>query len=134
VLKKIKDCKNCGSPFKQYNSMTRLCGNCSKIRQQLKSSNNARPYQQACQKRSVLNKKGKHALLWQKTRQESFDLHPQSFYICYICKSPLTKEQTTLDHIQSRSRHPELRYVLDNLAPCCWPCNEKKGSRDLHQI
>jgi len=40
----------------------------------------------------------------------------------------------TLDHIKSRSRHPELRYDLDNLTPACYRCNSEKGSRDLEEF
>jgi hypothetical protein len=38
-------------------------------------------------------------------------------------------EETTLDHVIPRSRAPELRYDPNNLRPCCWTCNSKKGSR-----
>jgi 5-methylcytosine-specific restriction endonuclease McrA len=65
--------------------------------------------------------------------------HPAERYTCYLqispdCPGTMRPEHTTLDHIQSRSRHPELRYVQDNLAPCCWACNELKGSKSVDQI
>lgn len=40
----------------------------------------------------------------------------------------MTPKETTLDHVLPRGSHPELRYELSNLKPCCWDCNYKKGS------
>lgn len=45
----------------------------------------------------------------------------------------MTKSEMTLDHKLSRGRHPELRYELSNLAPCCPFHNGDKGSLDLEQ-
>lgn len=53
------------------------------------------------------------------------------YYYCYLCGKALTKKETELDHILSRSRHPELRYELNNLKPSCHECNFKKGSREV---
>lgn len=71
---------------------------------------------------------------WTKTRQDWFRFNWANEYYCYICGKRMTPEETTLDHIKSRSRHPELRYDLTNLAPCCWACNTKKGSKDLEEM
>lgn len=82
---------------------------------------------------------GKYGKQWLITRATWFERNPAELYECYLkiapdCWERMPQEQTTLDHIQSRSRHPELRFDLDNLAPCCWPCNTEKGSKDLNQI
>jgi 5-methylcytosine-specific restriction endonuclease McrA len=53
---------------------------------------------------------------------------------CYLCGRPLTIETLTLDHVKSRSRHPELRYELSNLRPACWACNTAKSSRDITEL
>lgn len=45
----------------------------------------------------------------------------------------MTRTQLTLDHKLSRSRHPELRFVLSNLVPCCMSCNTDKGSRSSEE-
>jgi 5-methylcytosine-specific restriction endonuclease McrA len=46
----------------------------------------------------------------------------------------MKRAETTLDHVKSRSRHPELRYALTNLRPSCGPCNVMKGSLDLDEL
>lgn len=80
-----------------------------------------------------------HALLWKRARDEWFAAHPAKTYECYLriapsCPRTMTKDETTLDHVKSRGRHPELRYEQSNLRPCCWPCNTMKGSRDLEEV
>lgn len=82
---------------------------------------------------------GKYGKQWLVTRAEWFEKNAAERYECYLkispdCPGTMRLENTTLDHIKSRSRHPELRFSLDNLAPCCWPCNELKGSKDLSQV
>lgn len=76
----------------------------------------------------------KHQKLWNRTRREWFIANPQEFYNCYICGLSLMPWETTLDHVRSRSRYPELRYVMENLQPCCWDCNTRKGSKDLDEL
>lgn len=58
---------------------------------------------------------------------------------CYLkisplCLGSLTIDTLTLDHVKSRSRHPELRFDLNNLKPCCSPCNTHKGSRYVEEM
>lgn len=85
---------------------------------------------------------GKYFKQWQLTRKTWFRNNPPDhagYYLCYLRISPrcfgaMKKVETTLDHIKSRSRYPELRFDQNNLAPCCPPCNELKGSRDLDDI
>lgn len=73
---------------------------------------------------------GKHYKLWEVTRRRWFKENKADNYTCYLCDKFMFKNETTLDHKLSRGRHPELRYVLSNLAPCCNPCNVDKGSLD----
>lgn len=82
---------------------------------------------------------GKYGKQWLITRAQWFEDNPAECYKCYLrispeCQGTMKQKFTTLDHIKSRSRHPELRFVQNNLAPCCGPCNELKGSKDLEQI
>ena len=79
-------------------------------------------------------KRGKVSMQWVKTRRQWFKLNKADYYVCYICGRWLSRNETTLDHIKSRGRHPELRSALDNLAPCCFDCNQKKGSRSLGEM
>lgn len=82
---------------------------------------------------------GKYGKQWLITRAAWFERNPAEHYECYLKISPyclgvMTQKETTLDHIESRTRHPELRFTLDNLAPSCAPCNELKGSKSLEQV
>ena len=80
-----------------------------------------------------VNKFGKYAKQWVQTREQWFKLNPPDAigaYWCYLCGRHLYPNQVTLDHIKSRSRHPELRFVLSNLAPLLG-CNTDKGTKDL---
>lgn len=81
-----------------------------------------------------LNKVGKYGKQWLKTRETWFTRNAADWYYCYICGKQMTYKETTLDHIKSRSRNPGLRFELTNLAPCCWTCNERKGSKDLEEM
>lgn len=91
------------------------------------------PYQCFSQRKAV-TQKGKHFKRWMETREKWFERHQSRHYYCYICGRKMTKKETTLDHIKARSRHPELRYRFDNLAPCCGWCNYQKGSKSLEQF
>ncbi len=80
-----------------------------------------------------LKQNGKHNYEWQKTKRKWYKKNHSDSYTCHICGKHLTREETTLDHIKSRGRAPELRYEPSNIAPACWPCNQNKGSLDLEQ-
>lgn len=113
---KTKPCKHCGSEY----HTTISCF--------------ARPRPPMAKKR--LNPKGKITLKWLETRGQWIQANPpvDGYWNCYICGTYLNIDRLTLDHIKSRSRHPELRFELNNLRPCCRKCNAWKGSRDLKEI
>lgn len=67
---------------------------------------------------------------WLKTKELWFERNKQPYYACDYCGKIMTRTQLTLDHVKSRSKHPELRFRLDNLVPACWSCNTEKGSTD----
>jgi len=46
---------------------------------------------------------------------------------CQYCGFPGAKD--TLDHFLQKARFPELSLFAPNLIPCCWPCNNERGSR-----
>lgn len=85
--------------------------------------------QKPLQSTKQMKRNGKHHRLWQETKARWYKANPFPHYTCYICGAVMSKEYTTLDHKIPRSRAPELRYDLNNLAPCCFACNGEKGSR-----
>ncbi len=82
----------------------------------------------------MIRKIGKQGKKWLATREKWFIQNKAAYYWCFYCNKQLTKSQLTLDHKLSRSRHPELRYALNNLVPCCYTCNYKKGSRSAEEF
>lgn len=84
--------------------------------------------------RTTLKKKGKIGKQWDLTRAKWLKDNPQAVFTCHICGKPMLRKYMTLDHIKSRSRYPELRFVQSNLAPAHWECNERKGSKDIDEI
>lgn len=86
-------------------------------------------------KKIPLRKVGKLGKQWQVTRATWFRKHALRAgeeYHCYICERPIG-DHPQLDHIQSRVRHPELRFNLDNLAPICEYDNRMKSSLSLEE-
>jgi 5-methylcytosine-specific restriction endonuclease McrA len=85
------------------------------------------------QAKKPMRKRGKHFKQWIETRDNWLEQNKAPYYFCYICDKMMTRTELTLDHIESRSRRPELRYVLKNLRPCCAKCNSDKGSLGLEE-
>lgn len=48
-------------------------------------------------------------------------------YTCQYCQKPYLAKQLTLDHVIPRSRSGGNTW--ENLVACCYPCNNRKGSR-----
>jgi 5-methylcytosine-specific restriction endonuclease McrA len=46
---------------------------------------------------------------------------------CQYCRMPFAPAKLTLDHVIPRSRGG--RSTWENLAACCYPCNNRKGDR-----
>lgn len=114
-------CKNCGNAFTQFNRLNTKCPLCVYNKQQ--------------KPRKPMRRMGKVTKQWLETRREWIAAHPSPTYtwLCYLCDRELTIDELTLDHIIARSRDPSKRYDWDNLAPCCYACNEAKGSLSLEQ-
>ena len=114
-------CRKCGRSYQRYNSLQRLCGVCQ--------YNASKP-------RKRLRRIGKVGAKWIETRREYIETHPPDSdgkWPCYLgvaknCLKRMTIDELTLDHMLSRTRRPDLRFDQTNLAPCCLPCNELKGS------
>ena len=45
---------------------------------------------------------------------------------CYLCESPLSIRQHSVDHRRPRAKFPELEFVWTNLFPSCRDCNERR--------
>ncbi len=123
MLGKPKPCKYCGQ--KTHTSLT--C--------------RAKP-RKAIIVKKIINRVGPVTAKWIETRHRWIQLNPpdqDGYWTCYLhispfCPSRVDIYELTLDHVKSRSRHPELRFDLSNLKPACGACNELKGSRDLEEI
>lgn len=76
-------------------------------------------------------------LRWQATKICWFDAHlPEydgDYYQCQLCPYAVHKDETTLDHIEPRGTHPELRFVLTNLQAAHAICNGRKGSMSMER-
>lgn len=112
-----RPCKFCGSSA----HFSYMCLRNPKVQARIKAS-----YQK---KRKPIKAKidGK----WVSTRERWFEFNPGSIFECYICGKRMTKAETTLDHVLSRSSRPDLKHVLKNLQPCCSTCQIEKGSKSL---
>lgn len=75
---------------------------------------------------------GKFGRKWNRKRASWKRQNPpnhQGYYTCYLCGKYVEGSEMQLDHIIPRSRAPELRFEMSNLAPSCPKCNRKKGSK-----
>lgn len=81
-------------------------------------------------------KKGKRALLWDRTRKKWLKENPPSFegyYVCHICNRHVLSTEVTLDHVIPRSRKPSGLTDFSNIKPAHYTCNSIKGSKS-HKI
>lgn len=72
--------------------------------------------------------------MWKLTRRLWFDQNPPPFgeyYQCALCPYMVHRSETTLDHIETRSSRPDLKYVLSNLQPAHGACNVRRGSMTM---
>lgn len=72
---------------------------------------------------------GKTSIKWLQTRRQWFREHKADSYNCFYCGRFLLRNEVELDHYESRSRRPDLRFELSNLVPACHKHNTDKGSR-----
>ena len=114
-----KACRSCGKLFRPFNTIQSVCYDCARQKVKVKKT-----------KRKPLKKIGKVGRQWYATRQEWIqkNIPDKGYWECHYCGKELTLDTLTLDHRLSRSRHPELRFDLDNLVPSCWEDNSAKGS------
>lgn len=113
---KIKTCSHCGG----YNHTSVMCF--------------SKPKSPPRAKRRI-RKIGKVGRQWYAVRREWIkkNLPDDGYWRCTYCGNLLYLNTLTLDHKQSRSRRPDLRYELDNLVPSCWEDNSAKGSMSYEE-
>lgn len=61
------------------------------------------------------------------------------YWECYLqistmCPKKLNRQNLSQEHVYSKVRHPELKYVVENIKPACAFCNKMKGSRDITEL
>lgn len=106
-------------------------------------------YKNPKRRNATLKQAGKYTKQWEITKDTWYsrnppDKYPYPHYVCYLpghgewlrppgklagFDNPLTVI-TTLDHVLSKGRHPELRDAIWDLRPCCPEGNREKGSKD----
>jgi len=45
---------------------------------------------------------------------------------CYLCESPISSRDHSVDHRRSQALFPELKFTWTNLFPACRDCNERR--------
>lgn len=78
-----------------------------------------------------MKSRGKISDKWLEIRRNFLLSHPpnhEGYYECSLCPRWIHQDEITVDHIISRSRAPELRFVFSNLAFAHSECNAAKGS------
>lgn len=71
---------------------------------------------------------------WLRIRKQWLKDNPpnhEGYYMCYICGRWIAASVITIDHVIPRSNANNYanRHDVSNLRPCCWSCNNKKGSK-----
>lgn len=78
-------------------------------------------------KGQAIKKFGKKSAEWLEARNSWLQANPKNWR-CHYCDKELTIETLTLDHKEPRGSNPNLRTDLNNLVPCCYFDNSRKGS------
>lgn len=75
---------------------------------------------------------------WLARRRKWLNDHPpnhQGYYVCYLCRQWVHKDEVTIDHVQGRGRTPKAAADSDeNLKPAHGLCNYKKGSSSVEEM
>ena len=88
--------------------------------------------------RHPLRRVGKQTKLWIDTRKLWIETYGSEGHLCHYCGKLLSDnefliddgqaQKLTLDHLDARTRAPDLRHEFANLTPACGSCNRNKGS------
>lgn len=112
-------CIQCGTIFKRYSTIGRLCGTCSRAKASIKPS---KPRTPLTRSQNPIKQQGKHAKQWKLFREKVAIPYLDAKYghVCSVVGCTET-ESLDVDHIFPRGSHPELRYVVTNLRYLCRP-------------
>jgi hypothetical protein len=131
-------CDQCGTVFRRYSTIGRLCGSCVRAKQAKKPIKPRTPLKRSQKplKRSTkpIKQLGKVAnkdrAFIDKVVRPYLD---KNFGIqCANCGAMPPRLETgeysrhAPDHIKGKGPHPELRYVITNFQYLCVPCHEEK--------
>lgn len=124
-------CRNCGKTFTRFSTLQNVCGFCQYKRMM--------DINQKSHARKPIQRIGKKAKLSMATRSEWLQQNPSDHFglwDCYLhisdsCLRRIDIDQLTLDHLYTRSAHPELIFDVNNLMPACLFCNQQRGSKSL---
>jgi len=101
---KIKKCKICKEPFRQYSSLQNKCYRCT------------------IEKTKPITKQGKRSLEyeeWKKKVAIPYLNKTQGKFCSECMREPDNNYRLEVDHIKKRSTHPELRMDLKNIRYLC---------------
>jgi hypothetical protein len=127
-------CCYCGKTFEtfltRYNKQSQSCRSCSAIQKKSDDKRSARVRNYAAERKKniecAIKKYKKNAT----KRKLDFTLTQDEFTTfvsspCYYCGKYNENEVIGIDRINS-----DKGYMLENVAPCCWPCNRMKSDYD----
>jgi len=132
------ECSGCGTIFKRFNTIQRLCGDCSrakasrkppKLRTPLKRSQ--KPLRRSTKPIAKVGKVKKKDDIFRDKVVRPY-LEKNYGIACANCGAmpPLLDSgeysRHAIDHIQGKGPHPELRFVITNFQFLCVPCHEAK--------
>lgn len=127
-------CTNCGKVLSHIGA---LCNECREYscRSYQRHKDKKQAYARANQLIYTRTLKGKYACLKRNARTmlKDFSLSFEEFAAlrvlpCHYCGNDLSPTSGAMDRKDS-----SIGYVSGNVVPCCWPCNDTKGSRLSYQ-
>lgn len=113
------ECIGCGTIFKRYSTIGRLCGMCSRAKASRKPQKPRTPLKRS---QKPIRQQGKEAQKWRTFRDKVAIPYLDAKYghVCSVVGCNET-QNLDVDHIFPRGSHPELRYVVTNLRYLCRP-------------
>ena len=120
----IRQCASCGEDFTRYNTIQKLCRQCTIAKA---TSTSVKP-------RKPIQARGKRSKKWDAFRDKVARpyLDKTQGLVCVDCRKlpPMRDDGTYMrhdvDHIKGRGSHPELAFDVTNMVYRCRSCHIKK--------